>query len=66
MHWGSLWAEDAEINTLTHPEACPDSLEPELKACAVQVYPVALHSTDSGGHSTQDESALNAELLELA
>lgn len=39
MHWGSLWAENAECNALTHPERCPISLEPELKACAVQVIP---------------------------
>ena len=37
MHWGFLWAELAEANTLTHSAACPDSLEPELKACAVQL-----------------------------
>jgi ferredoxin-nitrate reductase len=37
MHWGELWADKAEVNALMHPEACPDSLEPELKACAVQV-----------------------------
>ena len=37
MHWGALWADDAEANTLTHPTACPTSLQPELKACAVQV-----------------------------
>ena len=40
MHWGALWAEDAEANTLTHPEACPISLQPELKACAVQLVPI--------------------------
>lgn len=40
MHWGALWADNAEANTLTHPEACPDSLQPELKACAVQILPV--------------------------
>ena len=40
MHWGALWAEDAEANVLTHPEACPISLEPELKACAVKLIPV--------------------------
>lgn len=39
MHWGALWADDAEVNALTHPEVCPISLEPELKACAVQVIP---------------------------
>jgi len=40
MHWGGLWAEDAECNALTHPERCPISLEPELKACAVAVFPI--------------------------
>ncbi|NJL02186.1 MAG: nitrate reductase [Spirulinaceae cyanobacterium SM2_1_0] len=41
MHWGALWAADAEVNALTHAVACPDSLQPELKACAVAVSPVA-------------------------
>jgi len=40
MHWGFLWGENAEVNALTHPEACPISLEPELKACAVQLIPI--------------------------
>lgn len=44
MHWGKLWADDAEANTLTHSEACPDSLQPELKACAVQLIPIAVKS----------------------
>ncbi|MBC1238456.1 molybdopterin dinucleotide binding domain-containing protein, partial [Nostoc sp. 2RC] len=42
MHWGSLWADNAEANALTHPESCPDSLQPELKACAVQLTPISL------------------------
>jgi ferredoxin-nitrate reductase len=37
MHWGELWAKDAEANAFTHSAACPDSLQPELKACAVQL-----------------------------
>ncbi len=37
MHWGELWAELAEANALTHPNACPDSKPPELKACAVKI-----------------------------
>lgn len=37
MHWGALWAEDAEANQLTHSAACPDSKQPELKACAVRL-----------------------------
>jgi ferredoxin-nitrate reductase len=41
MHWGALWANDAECNALTHPVACPISGQPELKACAVQVVPLA-------------------------
>lgn len=40
LHWGSLWAENAEANALTHPESCPDSGQPELKACAVQLSKV--------------------------
>ncbi|MEC4816827.1 MAG: nitrate reductase [Scytonema sp. PMC 1069.18] len=42
MHWGALWADDAEANVLTHPESCPDALQPELKACAVQLSLVTL------------------------
>jgi len=41
MHWGALWAPAAECNALTHPEVCPVSLEPELKACAVHITPVS-------------------------
>ena len=40
MHWGALWADDAEANNMTHPETCPISLQPELKACAVQLLKV--------------------------
>jgi ferredoxin-nitrate reductase len=40
MHWGELWAEQAEANALTHAVACPDSKQPELKACAVQLVPI--------------------------
>ncbi len=44
MHWGALWADNAEANALTHPQACPDSLQPELKACAVQLIPITVDS----------------------
>ena len=37
IHWGELWADHAEANALTHPQACPESQQPELKACAVQL-----------------------------
>jgi ferredoxin-nitrate reductase len=40
MHWGALWADQAEANALTHPTACPVSRQPELKACAVQLIPI--------------------------
>lgn len=40
MHWGSLWADQAEANALTHAAACPDSGQPELKACAVHLAPL--------------------------
>ena len=48
MHWGALWAERAEANALTHPVSCPDSLQPELKACAVQLIPVTPEAAVSG------------------
>ncbi len=41
MHWGALWADAAECNALTHSVVCPLSLQPELKASAVAVVPVA-------------------------
>jgi len=37
MHWGTLWAQQSEANALTHPMACPESGQPELKTCAVQL-----------------------------
>jgi anaerobic selenocysteine-containing dehydrogenase len=40
MHWGALWADGAEANAMTHSESCPDSLQPELKACAVRLVVV--------------------------
>ncbi|MFE4106600.1 molybdopterin oxidoreductase family protein [Almyronema epifaneia] len=49
MHWGFLWAEAAECNALTHAQSCPMSLQPELKACAVQVWPL------SGEHPEANE-----------
>ncbi|WP_204151075.1 nitrate reductase [Leptolyngbya sp. CCY15150] len=42
MHWGAIWADDAEVNALTHAALCPTSLQPELKACAVNLIPVRL------------------------
>ena len=43
MHWGALWTDNGEANLLTHPESCPISLEPELKACAVSLKLVELN-----------------------
>ena len=40
MHWGALWANQAEANALTHSQACPESGQPELKACAVELKPI--------------------------
>ncbi|MBD1805452.1 nitrate reductase [Microcoleus sp. FACHB-SPT15] len=45
IHWGALWADNAEANALTHPESCPESHQPELKACAVQLVPIQSHSS---------------------
>ena len=55
MHWGALWTDDGEANLLTHPEACPISLQPELKACAVNLTLVKLEDSQAGNVS-QDVS----------
>jgi ferredoxin-nitrate reductase len=53
MHWGFLWADQAEANALTHPESCPDSGQPELKACAVQLLPIGTASAPTSQPATQ-------------
>ena len=53
MHWGALWTDNGEANLLTHPEACPISLQPELKACAVNLIPVKFEDSFSN-HSSND------------
>ena len=61
MHWGALWTDNGEANLLTHPEACPISLEPELKACAVNLTPVI-----EGTVITASSEDLNFSDLNLA
>ena len=61
MHWGALWADHAEANVLTHPEACPSSLQPELKACAVQLVP-----TSTPQESPKDQPRQESSELEFA
>jgi ferredoxin-nitrate reductase len=57
MHWGALWANQAEeANALTRPESDPDSLQPELKAWAVQLVPIAAQ-LDSSEDLLQPERA---------
>ncbi|MEM9567978.1 MAG: molybdopterin dinucleotide binding domain-containing protein, partial [Cyanobacteria bacterium P01_E01_bin.34] len=62
MHWGELWADNAEANTLTHPEVCPISLQPELKACAVRVQPVRQQPLDT---ELTKEPQAKVEMLQL-
>lgn len=62
MHWGALWADDAEANALTHPESCPSSKQPELKACAVQLIPINKPSADT---SVNAEPKLQESLKKL-
>lgn len=61
MHWGSLWADNSEANALTHSAACPISLEPELKACAVRLIPV-LPSPSMNEEPKQDKLVTNSVL----
>ncbi|ACK71855.1 molybdopterin oxidoreductase [Gloeothece citriformis PCC 7424] len=64
MHWGALWGNNTEANTLTHPEACPISLEPELKACAVQLIPVSSLAKESLVEEYQN--SLTVELASMS
>lgn len=59
MHWGALWADQAEANALTHLEACPDSLQPELKACAVQLVPITAEVVSNAIISNEASLVLN-------
>jgi ferredoxin-nitrate reductase len=61
MHWGALWAEQAEANALTHPESCPDSGQPELKACAVQLI-----SLNTELFSSQEAEQYNSVLSPIS
>ena len=54
MHWGALWTDNGEANLLTHPEACPISLQPELKACAVNLTPLKFEDAVSTNISQED------------
>ena len=60
MHWGALWAEQAEANSLTHPESCPDSKQPELKACAVQLIKVSDPKTLSSESELNEQDNLSS------
>jgi ferredoxin-nitrate reductase len=64
MHWGALWADGAEANAMTHSESCPDSLQPELKACAVQLIVVqAMAETLEANSIAAGTSETTAERL---
>ncbi|MGJ3246034.1 MAG: molybdopterin oxidoreductase family protein [Elainellaceae cyanobacterium] len=58
MHWGALWGDQTEVNALTHPEACPDSIQPELKACAVKLLPIPLPTAAISEHQSQPISTV--------
>lgn len=62
MHWGALWADDAEANALTHPIACPSSLQPELKACAVQLEKVTIPTGSLHGEPSELDLKRNQAL----
>ncbi|HAC62026.1 MAG TPA: nitrate reductase catalytic subunit [Cyanothece sp. UBA12306] len=59
MHWGAIWADDAEANALTHSEACPTSLQPELKACAVQLKKVTMATESLHGELSELDWKIN-------
>jgi ferredoxin-nitrate reductase len=65
MHWGALWADRSEANAMTHNHCCPDSKQPELKACAVRLTKLAEPLAAIEERSVEDlEQA--AALVEIA
>lgn len=65
MHWGALWSDDSEANLLTHHEACPTSLQPELKACAVQLLLVSA-LPDPTTELLHQELSQSSELVKMS
>lgn len=66
MHWGELWAEQAEANALTHAAACPDSKQPELKACAVQLVPISPRGMGQTQLASAETAGQNPERVKVA
>jgi ferredoxin-nitrate reductase len=66
MHWGALWTDNGEANLLTHPESCPISLEPELKACAVNLTPIKLEDFQRNQRSWQASPDLVEETISVS
>ncbi|PZV11174.1 MAG: nitrate reductase catalytic subunit, partial [Leptolyngbya sp.] len=66
MHCGSLWAENAECNAITHGEVCPISGQPELKACAVQVVPLSRLGPDQAAAPEALPQTLESSILSAA
>jgi ferredoxin-nitrate reductase len=46
FHWGDLYQDDTNPNTVTNPAADPESKQPELKACAVRLEPAKPKPTE--------------------
>lgn len=65
MHWGFLWYDNAEVNALTHPAVCPFSLEPELKACAVELLPVRLETPEQPRCGTHTPASIGISVQEF-
>ena len=54
MHWGAAQPQACEANRLMHALGCPISQQPELKAAAVTLQPVAVSSTQAPGDASAD------------
>ncbi len=54
MHWGAAQEQACEANRLMHALGCPISQQPELKAAAVTLQPVAVSSTQAPADASAD------------
>ncbi len=47
MHWNDLFAPDVAVNQVTSENACPESQQPELKYCPVQLEVIRRAAVDA-------------------
>ncbi len=61
FHWNDVFGEYLAVNAVTNDAVDPLSLQPELKACAVALTPVAVVGHDGAPHGTSADLTPGAQ-----